>query len=250
MQSSMNQIQSSVQDIFTEFETNNKQIREIVQVISEIGEKTKVINDIVFQTKLLSFNASVEAARAGEHGKGFAVVAEEVGNLAQMSGRSAKEISDMLESGIKKVHEIVDQSNQRVSRLMESGKSKISEGFEQSRTCGEKIDDIVSNIGKVDHMTTDLNSAVVEQTNGTTEISKAVQLFSQSTEQNAQISNEAHAISSELNDQIRLLNGLISTFESVVQPGAGSKSNGPGFSDGDDQSPPSRDESHDQSIAA
>jgi len=40
------------------------------------------MNDIVFQTKLLSFNASVEAARAGIHGKGFAVVADEVGNLA------------------------------------------------------------------------------------------------------------------------------------------------------------------------
>ncbi|MBC7465119.1 MAG: hypothetical protein H7256_03945 [Bdellovibrio sp.] len=50
--------------------------------MEEIGNKTKVINDIVFQTKLLSFNASVEAARAGEHGKGFAVVAEEVGKLA------------------------------------------------------------------------------------------------------------------------------------------------------------------------
>ena len=60
---------------------SNKEIQEIVKVIAEIGNKTKVINDIVFQTKLLSFNASVEAARAGENGKGFAVVAEEVGKL-------------------------------------------------------------------------------------------------------------------------------------------------------------------------
>jgi methyl-accepting chemotaxis protein len=72
---------------------SNEQMSEIVKVIQEIETKTKVINDIVFQTKLLSFNASVEAARAGEQGKGFAVVAEEVGNLAQMSGNAAKEIS-------------------------------------------------------------------------------------------------------------------------------------------------------------
>ncbi|MBS1984951.1 MAG: hypothetical protein JST16_12350, partial [Bdellovibrionales bacterium] len=77
--------------IMTETEESNRQITDIVKVITEIGAKTKVINDIVFQTKLLSFNASVEAARAGEHGKGFAVVAEEVGNLASMSGNAAKE---------------------------------------------------------------------------------------------------------------------------------------------------------------
>jgi methyl-accepting chemotaxis protein len=60
----------------------NQQIVGIVGMIQEIGNKTKIINDIVFQTKLLSFNASVEAARAGEQGKGFAVVASEVGSLA------------------------------------------------------------------------------------------------------------------------------------------------------------------------
>lgn len=96
MMDSINDIAKSNEDIVNEIDNSNKEIAKIVSVINEIGEKTKVINDIVFQTKLLSFNASVEAARAGEHGKGFAVVAEEVGNLAEMSGRSADEISSML----------------------------------------------------------------------------------------------------------------------------------------------------------
>ena len=60
--------------------------------MEQIKDKVNIINDIVFQTKLLSFNASVEAARAGENGKGFAVVAEEVGNLASVSGKAANEI--------------------------------------------------------------------------------------------------------------------------------------------------------------
>jgi methyl-accepting chemotaxis protein len=71
MITSINDISKSNDDIAQEMTKNNEDISKIVQVISEIGQKTKVINDIVFQTKLLSFNASVEAARAGEHGKGF-----------------------------------------------------------------------------------------------------------------------------------------------------------------------------------
>jgi methyl-accepting chemotaxis protein len=99
---SIDDIKISNTDIMQQIDKSNQQISDIVKVISEIGNKTKIINDIVFQTKLLSFNASVEAARAGEHGKGFAVVAEEIGNLAQMSGNAAKEISQMLGDSIRK----------------------------------------------------------------------------------------------------------------------------------------------------
>ena len=105
MMQSMDEINQSNDSIMDQINASNQQMAGIANVIKEIGNKTKVINDIVFQTKLLSFNASVEAARAGEHGKGFAVVAEEVGNLAQMSGNAAKEISDMLEDSIRKVEE-------------------------------------------------------------------------------------------------------------------------------------------------
>jgi methyl-accepting chemotaxis protein len=76
----------------------NVQLQDISRVIEEINSKTKVINDIVFKTQLLSFNASIEAARAGQHGRGFAVVAEEVGNLADISGQAATEIEGLLGS--------------------------------------------------------------------------------------------------------------------------------------------------------
>ncbi len=79
-----------------------KEIASVTATMAEISEKAKIINDIVFQTKLLSFNASVEAARAGEHGKGFAVVAEEMGNLARASGSAAKEIEAILSTGVER----------------------------------------------------------------------------------------------------------------------------------------------------
>src|SRR5262249_4345368 len=88
IRASIHAINMSHAQLNGQIQANNEQLREISSIISQIGERTKVINDIVFQTKLLSFNASVEAARAGEHGKGFAVVADEVGKLATMSGKA------------------------------------------------------------------------------------------------------------------------------------------------------------------
>jgi methyl-accepting chemotaxis protein len=131
------EIHQSNTEIMKEIDDSNQEISEIVQVIAEIGNKTKVINDIVFQTKLLSFNASVEAARAGEHGKGFAVVAEEVGNLAQMSGNAAKEISGLLEGSIVKVETIVKNTKTKVERLVGTGKQKVEQGRSVAKRCGE-----------------------------------------------------------------------------------------------------------------
>ena len=92
-----------VEDVLSFGETTNQALEKIkintsstlndvLEAFNMIEAKTKVINEIAFQTKLLSFNASVEAARAGESGKGFSVVAEEVGKLASSVDVSAKEM--------------------------------------------------------------------------------------------------------------------------------------------------------------
>ncbi|MBF0315068.1 MAG: hypothetical protein HQK50_13780 [Oligoflexia bacterium] len=86
----------------------------IVTMIGEINKKTDIINDIVFETKLLSFNASIEAARAGQYGKGFAVVAQEIGSLAVMSGKASLSISSLLESNTIQVKELVSYIHDRI----------------------------------------------------------------------------------------------------------------------------------------
>lgn len=83
-------------------------------MIVAIADKTAIMDDIVFQTKLLSFNASVEAERAGEHGRGFAVVAQEVGNLAQLTGKSAQEIAGIVKESIEGTKAITTENDQRV----------------------------------------------------------------------------------------------------------------------------------------
>src|SRR5690606_24854923 len=96
-----------------QIENSNEKFSDILSILSDIGQKTSVIHEIVFQTKLLSFNASVEAARAGEHGKGFAVVAQEIGNLANMSGKSAEEIESIINDSTKKVKDMLTDSQNR-----------------------------------------------------------------------------------------------------------------------------------------
>ena len=216
----ISEIDQSNNQMMEQINHSNERIGEIVKVISEIGEKTKVINDIVFQTKLLSFNASVEAARAGEHGKGFAVVAEEVGNLAQMSGNAAKEISTMLGDSIQKVEGIVHETKEKVNHLMQAGKQKVEAGTEVAKECGEVLEEIVKNVGTVTRMAGEIASACQEQAQGVQEITKAMGQLDQVTQTNAATSEEAAGAAEELSAQADALRGVVGVLVSTVKGGA------------------------------
>ncbi len=216
MVSAIQTINESNQRVMSQIEDGNRQIEEMVKVIGEIGTKTKVINDIVFQTKLLSFNASVEAARAGEHGKGFAVVAEEVGNLAQMSGNAAKEISDMLESSMARVQSVVDESQRRVSQMVAEGKDKIAIGTETAHRCGEAFEAIVKESSGIVTMTAAISSAIQEQTQGIEEISRALGMMNQTTQINSQTTQKTAASAAELGADAENLQAVVRGLEAYI----------------------------------
>ena len=129
MISSIEGISESNGEIMKEVSNNNSELQTISELIKDIEEKTKVINDIVFQTKLLSFNASVEAARAGEHGKGFAVVAEEIGNLANMSGEAALQISQIIETSVQNVQTMIKKTTTKMESITSDLRAQRNRNF-------------------------------------------------------------------------------------------------------------------------
>jgi len=217
MSLAIKEINVSNEAILTQIGESNSQISEIARVIAEIGNKTKVINDIVFQTKLLSFNASVEAARAGEHGKGFAVVAEEVGNLAQMSGNAAKEISEMLAESIKSVEGIVENTKQKVERLISDGRQKVQSGIVIADQCGTVLNEVVDNVAELNTMVTEISVASQEQSQGVNEITKAMNELDQTTHANATTSQHVSGYATSLSEESKDMNGIVVELLAVVQ---------------------------------
>lgn len=134
----MNRLVNSMEVI----EEANKKLNELGSIFEEISSKTSVINDIVFKTQLLSFNASIEAARAGQHGRGFSVVAEEIGNLAQMSGTSATEIGSLLSSSEDHVKNIISGTDEKIAE----GRSVSLEALQSFEDIRHDIDEITTSI--------------------------------------------------------------------------------------------------------
>ncbi|MFA9464754.1 MAG: methyl-accepting chemotaxis protein [Velocimicrobium sp.] len=93
-----------------EIDTIYQQTNETNDFALKIQEAANIITSIANETNLLSLNASIEAARAGESGKGFAVVADQIKKLAEQSGKSAKEIGNV-------IHTLIDNSNKAVETM-------------------------------------------------------------------------------------------------------------------------------------
>lgn len=220
-QNVMNELQTAFNTIKKgndEFERsvleNNKNFDKIKEVISEINEKTKIINDIVFQTKLLSFNASVEAARAGEHGKGFAVVAEEVGSLASMSGNAAKEISSIIDLALNSVNSIVEESTQTVHRLVEEASHNISKGSEKVDKSYVTFVDIFKAVEKVNSQIVEISQSTSEQAIGVNQISQAINMLDQNNQRSTLVAKQSFEIANSLNFEFKELDA---SFDRVAK---------------------------------
>ncbi len=205
-------------------------MRKMGDKINEISAKTNVINDIVFQTRLLSFNASVEAARAGEHGKGFAVVAEEVGNLASMSGLAASEIEAMLKSNIEFIVSTIDHNEKRLEALTKESKDKIKSSLESTEQSSRFILELSDSAKNMRQVLAELVSSTNEQAIGIESIIEAIRGMSNEAKSTQiksmdvqKISDKLMESSSEAKEKLDLLKSTIvgdqpSAEESFTKP--------------------------------
>lgn len=141
-----------------EMETMLESMEELKRSSAEISKIIKVIDEIAFQTNILSLNAAVEAARAGDAGKGFAVVAEEVRNLAQRSAQAAKDTAGIIESNINLSEKCLVVSGQVSGSLAEirNETNKVSELLEEISTASQEqeigIGQINQAISQMEHV--------------------------------------------------------------------------------------------------
>ncbi len=181
-----------------------REIRSLVNSMAQISADSKkieeiidVIDDIAFQTNLLALNAAVEAARAGEQGKGFSVVAEAVRALAQRSALAAKDITELIKGSVQKI---------------ETGTNQVDQS-------GTVLGEIVSSVKKVADLNTEIASASMEQTNGLTQIGKAMNQLDQVTQINAASSEEAAASAQELSSQADQLTAAVGILTATIKGG-------------------------------
>jgi methyl-accepting chemotaxis protein len=217
MLDSINAISHGNDEIISQMQKSNAEISDIVGVIQEISQKTQVINDIVFQTKLLSFNASVEAARAGDHGKGFSVVAEEVGNLASMSGNAANEISEMLSRSVKRVTGIVNNTTVLMDTLIHESKDKVESGTKTANDCAHALDDILNNVSSMSQMVREISNASQEQSTGIREINMAMSDLDQVTKANSLVAHTSSMTAKDLKSEADKLKDVASQLTSLVR---------------------------------
>ena len=229
-QRSMKEMIHAIEEISTnnslvmeEVQKNNEQMSEIAVLIGEIREKTKVIGDIVFQTKLLSFNASVEAARAGEKGKGFAVVAEDVGNLAELSGRAAKDISEIVGGSVEKVEKIVDETREKVRHLTNVSNKKIDDGSRMAHELDNSFAEVVNSVTETHSLASEISSASSEQAKGIDEITRAINLFDTIVQRNSSLTKSTETLAEGLNEQAESIEKVASSLAEIVYGGKTNK---------------------------
>jgi methyl-accepting chemotaxis protein len=205
----MDLIERTTDHFVQTLEERGKDVAMIESIFREVTEKARLINDIVFQTKLLSFNASVEAARAGEYGKGFAVVAEEVGKLSRMTGEVAGEIQRLLTTSSDQVKVIAERIQATSTEVRAHATSAVKTGVTRVHKGRDLLKSIVQHSHDVKFNLDQITVASREQSQAIQEISTSLHELQAIADVNASRVHDFSAIAHKLVGSAETMEGTV-----------------------------------------
>ncbi|MBJ00972.1 MAG: hypothetical protein CME67_07045 [Halobacteriovoraceae bacterium] len=217
------ELESSLKDGFSNnkkvvntLNQNKEQLLSLGAQFEKVVESTGVINDIVFQTKLLSFNASVEAARAGEHGRGFAVVAEEIGNLADLSGKSATSIQSTLETTKESVSNLIKEMEEGALSLEGSLEKQVSQTEQSLNRFKESFLAVTNETSNIEKEIQEVSVAFSEQVRSMEEIAEATSNAGEGVQRNTLVVSQTAKLASELKKELGNLDKSVDGIQTVT----------------------------------
>lgn len=216
MEDSISSLERVIYAFGEQFEGEVKKLDDILKSMSEIEEKSSLINEIVFQTKLLSFNASVEAARAGEHGRGFAVVAEEIGSLAQKSAESAKVINEIIEASRERVTGMITQTKSELENLTHNAQTSIESGQRVNQNFSELFSKFIENTTQMGNYLGSMASASLEQGQGIDQINCALEQLAQASQESMAATEQIRGRMLGLKSDTVMLKGSVHSLEQTI----------------------------------
>ncbi|MEL6501529.1 MAG: methyl-accepting chemotaxis protein, partial [Cyanobacteria bacterium J06623_1] len=198
-------VERTVSGIFQIRETVSetaRKVKRLAEASQEISKIVLLISQIAERTNQLALNASIQAAKAGEAGRGFAVVADEVRQLADRSGKSLKEIEQIVLQ--------IQSETGSVMTAMEEGIQEVIDVTERAEQAKTALEDIIQVSNRIDTLVRSITADTVEQR----ENSRAVAQVMQSVELTAQAtSHESQRVGGALQSLVGIARGLLSSVE-------------------------------------
>jgi methyl-accepting chemotaxis protein len=184
-----------------EFDRTNRLLEEMVESMEGINASSnaiskiiRIIDEIAFQTNILSLNAAVEAARAGSAGLGFAVVAEEVRNLAQRCAQAAKDTTELIDDSVKRTT---------------TGKQKVDQVAGAIRLITDQSGKIAILVDQITSHSTEESGRIEQIGTAMVEIENVTQNSAAGAEEGAAAAEQLHAQSASLTDLVTRLRVMV-----------------------------------------